>query len=118
MSGEAPDFRFYPLTGEGFELLKAYNAELKALRDEQHALIEEYQNRRLKCAEARAALLESIWRRMAAMAGLDPDKTWKNPSYQIEERYINSGFGAITFVQQNAGQIGRASCRERVCQYV
>ena len=40
-------------------------------------------------------------------------------AYLIEEKGVNPwNILAITFTNKAAGEIGRASCRERVCQYV
>src|SRR3546814_20980360 len=42
-----------------------------------------------------------------------------HPQYELAKRQMKQGGGVVTFVLKGGyEQIGRASCRERVCQYV
>ncbi len=95
-----PKFRYFKCEGDALEILKAYKAELEALAESHVKLHDEFNERSTKLQEHHQANLRGLWRRMAALVGLDPDKTWGKPEYQIEARYLADGFGAITFAPQ------------------
>src|SRR3546814_1500642 len=56
------------------------------------------------------SLLPASWRTLYELTKIKDDATF--------ERAIESGAGATKAAVERAGKIGRASCRERVCQYV
>jgi hypothetical protein len=91
-------FKYYPLTGAAFDLLRAYNAEIETLKSNHEALLKEYQDRANAQADKHKARLRDIWSRMSAAVGLDPAETWGNGQYSVETRYLADGFGALTFV--------------------
>lgn len=92
-----PKFRYYKVEGANLELLKAYKEGLTALVEDRHKLEQEYAERLNQQAEYHQANLRALWRRLAASVGLDPDKTWGSPEWQIEGRYLDEGFGAILY---------------------
>ncbi len=98
MTNEPPKFRYYKVEGPALEILKAYRAELETLLDDRQKLEEEFAERTFQQAEYHQANLRALWRRLAASVGLDPEKTWGSPEYQIEARYIEDGFGAILYI--------------------
>lgn len=92
-----PKFRYFKCEGAALEILKAYNAELKLMAEGHTKLHEEFDDRVTKLQEHHQSNLRGMWRRMVALVGLDPDATWGKSEYQIEVRYLEDGFGAITF---------------------
>ena len=100
-------FRFYQLKGDGMELLKAYRAELDALIEDRDALATEFAERSNQQNEYHNAKLCTMWRKMAAMVGLDHDNTWGSPEYQIETRFMDAGFGAILYIPRPANPMAR-----------
>jgi hypothetical protein len=93
-------FQYYKVEGPNLELLKAYKDEIDALVDDREKLEMEFAERFRQQAEYHQANLRSLWQRLSASVGLDPDKTWGRPEYQIETRYLDDGFGAITYTPQ------------------
>ncbi len=101
MTNEPPKCRYYKVEGPALEILKAYRTELEALIDDRQKLEEEFAERALQQAEYHQAKLRAMWRRLAASVGLDPEKTWGSPEFQIEARYIEDGFGAILYIPRH-----------------
>ncbi len=101
MSQEPPKFRYYKIEGPVLEILAAYKTELDALVEDRQKLEQEFAERVEQQAMYHQANLRSMWRRMSASVGLDPDKTWGSPEYQIEARYLEHGFGAILFMPRH-----------------
>lgn len=93
-----PTFRYYKVEGEALELLRAYKGELDALTDDRLNLEKEFAERAQKQMEYRQANLRTMWRRLAASVGLDPNTTWGDTNYQVEARYLDDGFGAVLYV--------------------
>lgn len=93
-----PNFRYYKIEGPMLEILKAYRDELETLITDRQKLEQEFTARANQQAEYHQANLRSMWRRLAASVGLDPDTTWGSPEYQIEARYMEDGFGAILYM--------------------
>jgi hypothetical protein len=81
-------------------LLKAYRDELDVLSVNHIKLHQEFQERSDVMHQHHQSNLRSMWARLSAMVGLDPEKTWGNPEYQIESRYLNDGFGALLYIPQ------------------
>ena len=100
-NSEPPEFRYYRVEGPGLELLRAYRAELEALVNDRNNLEQEFAERVQQQAEYHQANLRGMWRRLSASVGLDPDKTWGSPEYQIEARYLDDGFGAILYMPRH-----------------
>lgn len=102
---EEPKFRYYKIEGPALEILKAYKAELDALIEDRQALEQEYMERVQQQAEYHQSNLRTMWRRMAAHVGLDPDNTWGSPEYQIEARYLDDGFGALLYMPRHTNPL-------------
>lgn len=98
---EPPKFRYYKLEGQSLELLRAYQDELETLVSDRKKLEIEFAERAQQQAEYHQANLRSMWQRLSASVGIDPNKTWGSPEYQIESRYIDSGFGAILYMPRH-----------------
>lgn len=96
-----PKFRYYPVKDPFLEVLRAYQGELDATIDDRDKLEAEFAERARQQAEYHQANLRSMWRRLSASVGLDPDLTWGSPEYQIEARYLDDGFGAILYVPRH-----------------
>ena len=101
MIEEAPKFRYYKIEGSNLEILKAYKAELDVMVEDRMKLEQEFATRVQQQTEYHQSNLRTMWRRMAASVGLDPDSTWGSPEYQIEARYINDGFGALLYMPRH-----------------
>lgn len=101
------NFRYYRLDGDGLEILKAYKAELDALIEDRKTLEQEFVEAIQTQGEYHQAKLRSLWRRMAASVGLDPDNTWGSPEFQIETRFIGDGFGAILYTPRPENPMAR-----------
>ncbi len=100
---QVPKFRYFRCEDTAFELLKAYQNELELLSSNHVKLHMEFQERAEAMQQHHQSNLRSMWARLSAMVGLDPEKTWGNPEYQIEARYLKDGFGAILFIPQPRG---------------
>ena len=98
---ELPKFRYYKVEGPALEILRAYRAELTALIDDRQKLEEEFAERAQQQGEYHQENLRAMWRRLAASVGLDPEKTWGSPEFQIEARYLDDGFGAILYMPRH-----------------
>ena len=91
-------FKYFPLTGDALELLAAFRSEMSAGEEEQFALREELTKRSETMLMARNAALRELWTRMAASVGIGSE-AFDNPNYGIEARYLDEGFGALTYKQ-------------------
>ncbi len=100
-----PKFRYYPLRGANLELLRAYKAELDGMVDDRRELEKEFGDRTQQQAEHRQATLRTMWQRLAASVGLDPNTTWGSPEYQIEARYLDDGFGALLYMPRHTNPL-------------
>ena len=89
MTNEPPKFRYYKVEGPALEILRAYRAELTVLIDDREKLETEFAERAQQQGEYHQANLRTMWRRLAASVGLDPENTWGSPEYQIEARYLD-----------------------------
>lgn len=95
---ETPKFKYFKCNeGPALELLKAYQDELTLLSAGHVKLHREFQERADALQMHHQGNLRSMWMRLSALVGLDPEKTWGNPEYQIEARYLEDGFGALLF---------------------
>ena len=54
------------------------------------------------------ANLRSLWCRLSASVGLDPDTTWGSPEYQIEARFTDDGFGALLYMPRHTNPLAQA----------
>lgn len=91
-------FKYYKCEGPALTMLQAYKHELDTLVENRVALEKKFEKDYTQLQERHQATLRDLWRRMAAMVGLDPEGTWGNPEYQIEARYLEDGFGAVLFI--------------------
>jgi len=105
---KAAKFRYFPCTGSALDLLRAYQDELDLLSANHVKLHKEFQERSEAMHLHHQGNLRSMWARLSAMVGLDPEKTWGNPEYQIEARYLKDGFGAILFLPRPPGDAMQA----------
>jgi hypothetical protein len=89
----------YPLPAEGLDAMKRYRDTMQKMDDDVRAIQEKAQ------AEAEAvhnnALdeLKRIWYEMAALAGIDAEKTWISHEWGVDARYVDHGFAVINHVQ-------------------
>lgn len=116
MSHEPPEFRYYKTEGPALDLLKAYAAEIDALAEGRQKLEHEIAERYAQLSAHRLANLQSLWARLAASVGLNPDDTWGSPEYQIETRFIDDGFGAILYTPRHANPMQAALESEPVAE--
>lgn len=94
------NFKYYALPPEGLATLREYGDGIDALRAEMDGLQQEYQ-RKVDEAQIKAReVLKPLWYEMAAMAGIDAEITWGDHEWSVERRFLNDGFGAITYVAQ------------------
>lgn len=105
---KAAKFRYFPCTGSALDLLRAYQDELDLLSANHVKLHQEFQERSEAMHLHHQGNLKSMWQRLSAMVGLDPEKTWGNQEYQIEARYLNDGFGAILYLPKPQGDVLQA----------
>ncbi len=94
--------RYYKVSGEALELVRAYKTEVDALVTDRIALEKEFAQRAKEQGEYHQSNLRTLWRRMAASVGLDPETTWGRPEFQVETRYLEDDFGAILYTPMNA----------------
>ena len=102
---EEPKFRYYKIEGENLDLLRAYKTELEALVEDRDKLEKEFEVRAEITAKHHHGNLRALWQRLAASVGLDPDATWGSPEYQIEARYVDSGFGALLYMPREVNPL-------------
>ena len=94
------NFKYFPLSSEGREILRRYDEIIQALRSEVAALQEEYGNK-IEAAHVKARTeMHPMWCQMAAMTGIDADTSWDSQEWGIEARYLKDGFGALTHLTQ------------------
>ncbi len=96
-----PKFRYYKIEGDNLDLMRAYKKELESLIEDRVALETEFAERAEQSAKHHQGNLRALWRRLAASVGLDPDNTWGSPEYQIEAKFLDSGFGAILYMPRD-----------------
>lgn len=92
-----PQFKYFPCTGESLSLLRQYDIDMNQMVTDRANLVKEFEKKMKTVLDTHQASLRETWRRLSAMVGLDPDVTWGNNEYQPEVRYLDDGFGAITF---------------------
>ncbi len=90
-------FKYFPLKDKDIELLMQYRDELIRFDQEVADLKVEVFERSKKAHETSQAKLYQIWKMLAISAGVDPDGTWGDHRYGIESRYLEDGFGALTY---------------------
>ena len=105
MGQSPPRFRYYKVEGSALEILMAYKVELETLVADRQNLEQEFAERADQHTEYHRANLQSMWKRLAASVGLDPDKTWGRPEYQVEIRFLEDGFGAILYVPRHTNPL-------------
>ena len=114
MSDEPPKFRYYKIEGPALEILKAYKNELEALVTDRQKLEREFAERAAQQTEYHQANLRSMWQRLSASVGLDPNTTWGSPEYQIEARYIDDGFAALLYIPRHINPLREMLAEEPV----
>ena len=114
MSDEPPKFRYYKIEGPALEILRAYKNELEALVADRQKLEREFTERADQQTEYHQANLRSMWQRLAASVGLDPNNTWGSPEYQIEARYLDDGFAALLYVPRHTNPLREMLANEPV----
>lgn len=103
-----PKFQFFPCKGEAMILLRAYNDGMDQMLADRTKLVEEFDQKMKDVMDRHQASLREIWRRMSALVGLDPNVTWGNNEYQPEVRYLEEGFGAITYTPTQMSSFAEA----------
>ena len=107
------DVKYFVCKGPAFDSLVAYKDEIEALLTDHEQVQKEFAEKALAQKEIHEAKLHDIWVTLMMRIGLDPAKTWQNPEYQVETRYLVDGFGAIVYepIADNpfAAAIGRPS---------
>lgn len=98
---DTPTFRYYKVEGAALELVRAYKNEIDAMLADRAALEKEFAERAKQHGEYHQANLRTLWQRMSASVGLDPETTWGSPEFQVETRYLDDGFGAILYMPMN-----------------
>lgn len=93
-------FKHYPLPPAGLTLLRQYRDTLTQMGDDMDALREEFQKRAEAQQAAHREKLRELWYQLAPLAGVDAEATWDNNDWHVETRYLDSGFGALTFYPQ------------------
>ena len=104
---QTPKFAYYQVKGPALEVLRMYKEELEALQRGRIKLEEEFAARAKTQMEGHQGKLYKLWRQLAMSVGLDPDKTWGRPEYQIEVRYLKDGFGALLYSPRDANPINQ-----------
>lgn len=90
-------FKHYPLPPTGLTLLKQFRDETNRMSDSVEALHAEYQARIDACHLHSRKRLRDLWYQIAPLAGVDAEATWNTGGWQVETRYIDSGFGALIY---------------------
>ena len=90
-------FRYYPLEPQHIPLLKAYKAELEAFREAREKLAAEFEERIQQLGEHHTSNYRSLSHELATAVGVDPEDSWGSPEYHVEMRYLENGFGAVTY---------------------
>lgn len=91
------DVNYFVCKGPAFDALVAYKAEIDALVSDHENLQKDFNDRAVKLKTEHEGKLHDLWKTMAMRLGLDHVKTWQNPEYQVETRYITDGFGAVVY---------------------
>lgn len=92
------EFKYFPMPPEGLVLLKQYQTAISQLRDDIGALHTEYHEKIEALHVSTKAELRDLWFRMAPTAEVDALASWDNEEWSIEARYLETGFGALTFM--------------------
>ncbi len=92
-------FKYFPLQGEDLELLKKYHEELLRFDQDMKDLKNEFDKRSKTSHDNSQAKLYQIWKQLAVSVNIDPDTTWGDGRYGIEGRYLEDGFGALTYCE-------------------
>ena len=85
----------YVLQDEALELAVEYDKIFMGSVKEQRDLEKEFNVKYQKIYDDTNASLRDLWRRMAAMSGLDPDASWGQPNIALERKYLSNGFAAL-----------------------
>lgn len=92
-------FKHFVVDEEGRALLAEYREVMRSSNQELDDIHAEFSARSKKSREEGQAKLYGLWKRLSASVGLDPDKSWNDGQYGVETRYLESGFGALTYSQ-------------------
>lgn len=97
MKKQDDELHYFVCVGPAFDALVAYKAEITALVQNHENLQKDFNDRAVALKVQHEAKLHSLWVTMVMRLGLDPVKTWQNPEYQVETRYLPDGFGAVVY---------------------
>lgn len=88
-------FNYFQLPEQGHALMREYVSLMDGLEAFAENLRDNY-NAQIKAEQVRVREKQKeLWYRMAAMAGVDADKSWNKPNWHVEDRYIDAGFAAL-----------------------
>lgn len=93
-------FKFFPVSGDGLTALKKYQERLDRFLEDREALREEFRSREDAVAQAATRELRGLWTQIAVSAEVDVEATWGEAEWGIETRYLDKGFGAVTYTPQ------------------
>lgn len=89
--------KYFTCIGDALVTLKAYRDEIHAMQADHVAIRERYNTEAEQCRARHDTVLAELWKRLNMLIGLDHTKTWQNPEYQVETRYIEEGYGCVIF---------------------
>ncbi len=91
------DNQAFKCEGATLDILRAYDDEVQSLIEDHDTLHKEFNERATKQKKVHESRLYELWTDIAMRLGLDPEKTWRSPEYQVETSYLREGFGAIVY---------------------
>ena len=89
----------YVLSGEALKLAVEYDRIFEDSVKQQKDLEKQFNTQYQKVFDETNSALRELWRRMAAMSGLDPDVSWGQPNIALERKYLSNGFAALVEIE-------------------
>lgn len=89
--------RHYVCQGPALTIVRKYLEVMNEMEKAQDALRADFQAQAVGIQEQHFAKMQVLWERLSGFVGLDPRKTWGNPDYYIETRFVESGFAAVIY---------------------
>ncbi len=107
------EIKVYVCEGVALDMMRAYKKEIDQMVSDQDKLQTEFTELATKQNDVHEAKLHELWTGISLHVGLDPDKTWKNPVYQAETRYLLDGFGAVVYIPPSSNLFSEMFGREQ-----